>query len=152
MLEENLIESLRSDHRDLGRYVTEVENAAGITEALTSFIKLKDAVETHFKAEEASVYNRCREENDDTLPELVKSGERDHADIKQVLWSMGSGETQSPGWKEKVRDLKSKVENYSAREERDLFPQLTKIFNEKQMDKIRREYVSFSQGPQVKAA
>lgn len=152
MLEQTLIEILRSDHKELERYVTDIEGATGITEAEASFLKLKDAAESHFKAEETSVYARCREEKDETLEGFVKNGERDQSDIKEVLWSMESGETQSPVWKEKVRDLKSKVENYSYREDRDLFPQLTKLFNENEMDKIRKEYISFSHGPQVKAA
>lgn len=155
MKEPTLIESLTLDHQDLEGLVTQIESANGSGAAQRSFKELNDAVETHFKAEETCVYTRCREASmtiDDALEETLKRVERDHADIRQVLWSMGSVEAQGPVWNEKVRDLKAKVTSYSTREGQDLFPQLPKIFDEKQMDTIRKEYVAFNRGPQVRAA
>lgn len=148
----NLIENLKSDHQDLEGYIDEIEDTKSVVEMQTLFKKLKDSTDLHFKAEEESIYVRCLEEKDETLSGLVKSGERDHAEIKQVIGSLGANVPQSPEWKEKVRELKSKIETYASREERELFPRLLKILNEKQMDKLRSEYISFDDGQGTRAA
>jgi hypothetical protein len=64
------------------------------------------------------------EEDDDTLETLVRNGEREHSDLRHMLNSLGTLDPSTSEWKEKIHNLKSKLENYSYWENRDLFPVL----------------------------
>ncbi len=152
MLETDLIENLNSDLDDIQNYTTEVEDAANTAEAKVALIKLTDAVEKYFEAEEECVYARCLEAQDDVLVQFAKLGGRDHHDIRQILLSMRSADPQSSLWRDKVRELAEKVEDYVAREARELFPRLAKTFDDSQTEKMRKEYASFGIRRNIRAA
>ncbi len=151
MPDQDLIGKLKSDYRNIERYVHGIEDATTIVDIQTKIKKLKETLETHFKAEEMSIYPKCLEKNHHDLEGLVRMGERDHTEIKQKLWSMGSPDIKSTEWKDKVQNLKTKINEYITREEKDLFPLLTKVFDDKQIERIRKEYGSF-EGRRVSAA
>lgn len=124
LFEQNLIEKLKSDNKDLIRYVQEIQTAYSFSEAQNLFRKLKMAMEQYIRAEESCLYTRCLEEDDDTLETLVRNGEREHSDLRHMLNSLGTLDPSTSEWKEKIHNLKSKLENYSYWENRDLFPVL----------------------------
>ena len=139
MLEQNLIDSLKYDHRDIEQLVFEIERVEP-AQALGILSSLQEALEIHFNSEEGTVYTPCLSKNDQELDRVVRTSEEAHKKLRQLVWSLINGGNEEPTWRERVTELRSMMENYIYMEERELFPVLRQSFDEQELDRINSEY------------
>ena len=99
-------------------------------------LQLGHALDKHAYAEEHVIYPCLRENNDESIAQLL---ETEHGEVKTYLHRLGNMPKNSPEWTELVAEFRDSVASHAAMEEKEVFPALRAQIDEAMDRKITKE-------------
>jgi hemerythrin superfamily protein len=99
-------------------------------------LQLSHALDKHAYAEEHVVYPCLRENNDESVAELL---ETEHGEVKTYLHRLAHMAKDSPEWLGLVREFRDAVAAHARMEEEEVFPQLRGSIDEAMDKRITKE-------------
>lgn len=136
-----ILESLAKDHRVLEQLVSELGNISSREprRRIDSFSRLQALLQGHARAEEEVVYRRLRRQDRDDQALLLEAFEEHHlADV--LLQELASACPGGPGWAAKARVLEELLRHHIKEEEVNLFPLITRHFDEATLQTMDGEF------------
>lgn len=129
---------LKEDHREVAKMLQQLskssERSTKTREQL--FVKLKEALIAHSKAEEKIFYSSI---NQADAKELVSEAKHEHHEVERLLNEMEKMDVSSPEWLNKLKELKKKVEHHVKEEEGQIFKQAHKLISAEEADTMGEE-------------
>jgi len=99
-------------------------------------LQLGHALDKHAYAEEHVIYPCLRENNDESIAQLL---ETEHGEVKTYLHRLGNMPKNSPEWTELVAEFRDSVASHAEMEEKEVFPALRAQIDEAMDRKITKE-------------
>lgn len=129
---------LKEDHRTVEKLLAQLsetsERAIKTREQL--FMKLKDALLAHAKAEEKIFYSSINQED---VRELVTEAKSEHKQVEKMLKEMEKMDVSNPEWINKLQELKQSVEHHVKEEESEIFKQAHRLLSNDEADSMGEE-------------
>ena len=129
----NAIDLLKSQHRDVERLFSKIDNARGAKSKQTIFETLADSLAAHATIEEHQFYPAVRAKRTEDI--LLESLE-EHLGIKRVLADLLKISADDETFDAKIKVLKEQVEHHVDEEETDLFPKVKKILDKAELEAL----------------
>lgn len=123
MAQQDIIEVLTQDHREVEEIFDSLEGASGPEERADRVEEVTIELVRHSVAEEQWLYPTVREAVDGG-DEIADKEIADHAEVEQLLKDLEGMSASSPGYAPKVKALIADVREHLADEENNLFPKL----------------------------
>jgi len=128
---EDILTLLRRDHEDISALFAELERALGpkdlsVVDVRACFLRLKQSLISHLRAEEEAVYARFRETDDGRMRALA--GAAQHAEILAQLEGMSHDAPVDSAWRKRFELLRGEVRTHVESEETELFPLVEATF------------------------
>lgn len=132
----NAIKLLKSQHREVEKLFTKLETARDPEKKEELFTEIADSLAVHTAIEEHHFYPTVKANRTEDI--LLESLE-EHLGIKRVLADLLDTEIEDETFDAKIKVLKEQVEHHVQEEESDLFPKVTKLFDEDQLEALGQE-------------
>ncbi len=126
----NIIELLKTDHREVSSFITELEGAGeeGAAASVETFRKLKNSLTLHARIEEEIFYPAL--EGFDATENLVEEAYQEHDEVKQLLEDMSDLTPGEEEFQDLLAQLKNSIDEHVEEEENRLFPQAEELLGE----------------------
>lgn len=122
----NIIELLKTDHREVSSLIAELEGAEGAS--VETFRKLKTSLTLHTGIEEEIFYPAL--EDFDETEDLVEESYQEHNEVKQLLEDMSHLTPDDEEFQDLLAQLKYSVDEHVEEEENRLFLQAEELLGE----------------------
>lgn len=135
----NAIELLKKDHekvRSLLAQLTETTTRAGKTR--TKLInEIGEELRIHTKIEEQIFYPAFKEAGKNSEESMFYEATEEHKAVElQVLPDLEGSDVDSEAFTGRAKVLRELVEHHAKEEEKEMFPQARKLFDEKQLEEL----------------
>ncbi|MEP6651761.1 MAG: hemerythrin domain-containing protein [Myxococcales bacterium] len=127
---------LESQHREVGKLFTKIENVKGSAEKQRLFDTIADKLAVHAAIEEHQFYPTVNAKRTEDI--LLESLE-EHVGIKRVLADLMRTGPSDDTFDAKLKVLKEQVEHHVQEEESDLFPKVRKLLDKAQLEALGQE-------------
>lgn len=131
----NAIKLLKSQHREVEKLFSRLEKAKAPAKK-ELFAKLADSLAVHASIEEHHFYPAVKAKRTEDI--LLESLE-EHLSIKRVIADLLETDAGDETFDAKVKVLKEQVEHHVEEEEEDLFPKVSKLLDETELEAIGQE-------------
>lgn len=141
-MSDTIFKALREDH-DLQRSLISqlVKTSGDSTSRAELFLKIKEELNFHAKAEERYFYNPLIKK--DLTIEKARHSIAEHKELDDLVEDLESTDHSSPGWLIKAKELEHKLSHHLEEEEREVFQLAGKALNDKQKNDLTDEYDSY---------
>jgi hemerythrin superfamily protein len=129
----NAIDMLKQQHREVEALFAQFKKARSAVPQRRIFERIADALAVHATIEEKHFYPSVKKQATEDL--LLESLE-EHLEIKRVIADLLVLEAKDPTFEAKVTVLMEDVQHHVGEEEKELFPQVQKLFDEETLDAI----------------
>ncbi|WP_374617226.1 hemerythrin domain-containing protein [Thauera aminoaromatica] len=125
----NLLDQIKRDHDNLRQMLEKLEATTerAIKTRRTQFERVRQELTVHAHVEEAVLYEAIRDRPE--TRDMTLEGFEEHHVITVMLAEMGRMPVDTEEWGAKAGVLREFVEHHLEEEERDLFPQVRKLFD-----------------------
>ncbi|MFZ0130912.1 MAG: hemerythrin domain-containing protein [Desulfobacterales bacterium] len=140
MSEHEFLEHLRKDHeeqKNLGKKLSEAKEPDERERLRKQFY---ESLYPHIVGEEASIFPRLKESDDEEARDDGLEGLQEHHVAKLVLRELMDLETKSDIFKAKAKVLDELNRHHIQEEEKDVFGHLKKLCSDEEMDKLFQQY------------
>lgn len=127
----NAIEMLTQEHRAVDGLFDEFERQGSASAKRQVFDKIADALALHAAIEERHFYPSVKDKGE---VDLVLQALEEHLEVKRMIADLLSLEAGDDSFDEKVSVLKDDVQRHVAEEERELFPEVQRMFDEEELE------------------
>jgi len=126
---------LKEDHREVAKMLEQLSKSSerSIKTREQVFVKLKEALIAHSKAEEKIFYSSI---NRADAKSLVSEAKHEHHEVERLLMEMEKIDVSSPEWMSMLKELKKNVEHHVKEEESQIFKQAHKLISDEEADTL----------------
>jgi hemerythrin superfamily protein len=132
------VEMLKEQHRIATRIIDALIEAEGRDRGEVSLDALLEVLASHMEMEERIFYPTLKEASDD---ERLLDAAEEHLSVKRLLADLIDGEQGDPTYVAKLRVLREQVARHVSMEERELFPQAERRFDEEVRQALAQEMI-----------
>jgi hemerythrin superfamily protein len=129
----NAVELLESQHREVEKLFSKIDEAATTRDKAKLFAQLADDLAMHAAIEEHQFYPAVRAKRTEDI--LLESLE-EHVGIKRVIADLLDISAGDETFDAKIKVLKEQVEHHVKEEETDLFPKSKKVLDVNEMEAL----------------
>lgn len=125
----NLIDLIKRDHDTLRQMLEKLDSTTerAVKTRRTQFERVRQELVVHAHVEEAVLYTAIRDRPE--THDMTLEGYEEHHVINVMLDELGRLPVDTEAWGAKIGVLREIVEHHLEEEERDLFPQVRKLFD-----------------------
>lgn len=146
MSEHKFLEHLRKDHeeqKNLGKKLSEAKDPDEREKLRQRFY---ESLQPHIIGEEASIFPRLKESDDEEARDDGLEGLQEHHVAKLVLRELMDLEPNSDIFKAKAKVLDELNRHHIEEEEKDVFRHLKKLCSDEELDKLFQQYEKAEEG------
>lgn len=131
---------LTREHAEVKGMLTQLEETT--TRAVKTrqglFVRLREALLLHAKAEERSFYECLKQQKD--FRELMLEAEEEHKVAERLLEELVATPVEDERWKAKMTVLKESTEHHVEEEEKELFPKAKRLLSREEREKLAEQF------------
>jgi iron-sulfur cluster repair protein YtfE (RIC family) len=127
------ISLLKADHDKVKELFEKAENA-GESRMASIFEQIKEELEIHTHIEETILYPRLKEIEE--LKDITLEAVEEHHQAKILLREISSLAEGSSKFEPKLKVLKEDIEHHVEEEENEMFPQMRKLIDAQELEKL----------------
>jgi hemerythrin superfamily protein len=132
----NAIKLLKQQHREVEALFKQLDKAKSARPRLKAFEQIADKLAVHATIEEKLFYPSVkRRQTEEILLESVE----EHLGVKRVIADLLELEADDPTFEAKAKVLKDLVEHHVEEEEETLFPKVSKLLDDDELEAIGDE-------------
>jgi iron-sulfur cluster repair protein YtfE (RIC family) len=125
-MEQQLFELLKRDHRQVERWMTQIEDGAE-SEREDLFTTLQDALEKHMQLEEKHFYPQLKKVSE--LKSLAADAVEEHEQVKNFLSQLEDLDVDDDEWISIFTEMRQGILHHVQDEEKKIFPGCTKFMS-----------------------
>lgn len=146
MSEHEFLEHLRKDHEEQKNLGKKLSEAKDPDERESLRQRFYESLHPHIIGEEASIFPRLKESDDEEARDDGLEGLQEHHVAKLVLRELMDLEPDSDIFKAKAKVLDELNRHHIEEEEKDVFRHLKKLCSDEEMDKLFQQYEKAEEG------
>jgi iron-sulfur cluster repair protein YtfE (RIC family) len=124
---QDAIRLLTTDHRTVDRLLMQARRDSSVME------KIQTELEAHAKVEEELFYPAVRNALKEQGRELVQEALHEHDEMREALQEVMGLDQEDEDYKEKLDELKEKIQHHVKEEEGEMFPQARQALSREQL-------------------
>lgn len=136
----DIFEQLKKEHQEVNDILEQIKNSANPDpdERKDLLLKLKLALLPHTKAEQKTLYNRLKEEEE--MKDQIKEAEEEHKDVETMLVELEKMDPGSEEWMKQVGTLEENIKHHVTQEETEMFDKAKELLADPEPKEILFEY------------
>ena len=140
-MENNILEILKEEHIEILQLLNRIERTQDLSTKTQVFEEMKQKIFSHMEAEELTLYENLREQQNENALSLAEDAEFEHRQIKDSFEMLEGLEFNSEEWIEMFQDIKSSIIEHVEFEESTLFAEAKEDFSTGQLLHFSKNYL-----------
>ena len=130
------IRLLTSDHRTVDRLLALAQGDSTVVE------RIRTELDAHATVEEEIFYPAVRDALKEKGREMVDEALEEHNEVREALDELVTMDAEDEDYKDKLREVKEKIEHHVKEEEGEMFPQVREVLSRDQLTELGLEMES----------
>jgi len=137
----DLLKTLHMEHEELMDVMKKMHKAKTDRERTTHLQHVREMLLPHLRAEEEVIYPALMREDGEARERALEAQE-EHQAARHILDQINNTDAQDERFKAKTGVLKDMLKHHVETEETDIFDDLEDIFSDKELDKMKEQFIT----------